>query len=192
MGKMKMGTGPKYPPLKTVETYTPAPSVPEVDTEEIKAKFEAMLSEMAKKHQEQQESYLATMRPSFQEVSTTIPEKIVEKAVEKVETVREVSVITKDKRVRKYSKLVAERLELQSHKLKVMDTIQEGQSIDIEDLKAHCQRLEMQLAALSERESKLEAQIPEEKQEVKAQSMGLVYLGVTASILLSILGLILK
>ena len=118
------------------------------------------------------------------------PVKTVEKVVEKLETRTEVSVITKDKRSRKHSLLVSERLDLLSHKLKMSDTLHEGHSIEIRDLQEYCGKLERELCELRAAEKALEAQIPEEKQEVRVP--GLVYLGVTASILLSILGLILK
>lgn len=123
--------------------------------------------------------------------SLELPEiRIVEKTIEKVETRTEVSVITKDKRARKHSLLVKEQLDILSHKLKVSDSLHDGHTIEIQDLQQYVLRLEAKLYELEMREKALEAQIPEEKQEVKVP--GLVYLGVTAAILLSILGLILK
>lgn len=140
----------------------------------------AILDEKFKGLEKPVEAPLANMLPQ-QVVTVTLPP-----------VVKEVSVITKDNRSRKYTKLVNEKLKRMVIHGKALSEQHEEQDMQIRNLLEIVSKLRSDLDKLDSREKALEAQIPEEIQEVTQKSPTLLYLGVAASILMSLASLILK
>lgn len=189
MGKFRIGNpSPSGISVSRTQKVGPAP----LKTESvIQGLTEAQVLELLTKHMpipEPKSDIQANLLPSF----ATLPylEPKTETVIKHTEIVKEVSKL--DKRARQHTKALKGRLDALSHKVAVEAEATSGHNIDIEALQQHCAKLESKLYELEQRETVLEAQIPEQPQEVKAVAPGLIYLGLSASILLSVLSLILR
>lgn len=133
---------------------------------------------------------LVESRTAQTEVVT--PTTIVEKTVEKVETRTEVSVITKDKRARQYTKAVRELVNRKAIILNAVARIQDTHAEEIKALQQLVAKQEARISDIDSREKAIEAAIPEENQVVKQETPTMLYLAVGASLLMSLVSLIIK
>ena len=186
---MKMGSRPgKISPSGVSQTMRVEPrpmlgSHKEVNAGLTQEQVELILAPLAEELKKLKEE------PKPQSMSVPQLQVLEQKVVERTE----VSVITKDSRARQYSKALRSKLAATAHRLSVVSSIQDSQVIDIENLQKLVSKLQEKQVELEKREAAIEAIIPEENQEVtKTKGNGLLYLGVTAAILLSLLSLIIK
>lgn len=121
-----------------------------------------------------------------------LEQKVIERTEVVKELTKEVSIVTKDKRSRRHTKLVSEKLNRQQIHIRSLNDQIEQQDSVINNLKDLVHKLRLDLDKLDTKQQNLESLIPEEKQEVKLPSFKLLYVTVGISFLFSVLGLLIK
>lgn len=176
MGKMSLG-GPTRSPRREAKATIPAGD----------NKLQEAMNDIISSHDELFRR-LAEIETQELPVATN-NETII---VEKTEVVKEVSVKTLDKRARKHSGLVSDRVKAHAHAIKILSTMDDVQTIDIKNLQDMVAKLNRRCDEVYEKERKLEVQISEENQPVKQQSQMLPLILSGLALAASLLTLILK
>lgn len=178
MGKMTLG-GPTRSPRREIKAVEVA-TVNDTRLQDAMDRINEIHSEVFKK--------LAKLEAQELPVATN-NETII---VEKTEVVKEVSVSTLDKRARKHSGLVSDRVKAHAHAIKILNTMDDVQSIDIKNLQDLVGKLNRRCDEIYEKERKLEVQISEENQPVKQPTQMLPMILSGLALAASLLTLIIK